>query len=147
MSVLKSVTSVPASRDAWRGEYVELLSDGSWSYWRCCRCDGPLTDDASRARGLGPNCAKASGADSLVRKARAADRLRWAAERRARFAPPRTNGQPARKPGTKQLEQIAALCDELGRQPTHVTSAREAWAEIQRLTQLRDTRRRMQAKK
>lgn len=131
----------------WRGEYVEVLSDGTWSYWRCCRCDGDLRDAASRARGLGPSCAKVSGADGLVRKARTADRQRWRAERRARFAPTRKHSAgPPSLPGRSQLKMIATLCAELGREPTFVTTSREAWAEIERLKRLRDTQRRMKLK-
>jgi len=39
---------------AWKGEYIEVLTDRSWRFYRCIRCGGELKTPTQD--GYGPAC-------------------------------------------------------------------------------------------
>lgn len=67
----------------WKGEWIQLSSNGDWVYHRCVRCGRALTDAEHRELGLGPECRKVDPvlADRLRENARAADRKNLRRER------------------------------------------------------------------
>lgn len=40
----------------FRGEFVEVLADGSWRWHACCRCGRELTTPEAVAAGFGKSC-------------------------------------------------------------------------------------------
>ena len=73
----------PAPIAPWRGRYIEVLADGAWRFHSCVRCDGPLRDPSSQAKGLGPGCARVPGAESQARRQLQQDRAEYARQARA----------------------------------------------------------------
>jgi Family of unknown function (DUF6011) len=57
---------MPPRRKRWSGEYIIVWSDGSWEFFRCCRCRKLLNDAASRKRGLGPECKNRAALDEVI---------------------------------------------------------------------------------
>jgi hypothetical protein len=70
-------------RKRWSGQYIVVWSDNSWEFFRCCRCGKLLEDDASRKRGLGPECVKHAALDEVsgVRRAERAKMREWLKQR------------------------------------------------------------------
>jgi len=57
---------VAARRKRWSGRYIVVWDDGTWEFFRCCRCGNLLEDSASRTRGLGPECKDHAAADEVM---------------------------------------------------------------------------------
>lgn len=45
--------------EPWRGEFIEVFADGSYSWHRCVICGSALRGEISQASGIGPDCARA----------------------------------------------------------------------------------------
>jgi Family of unknown function (DUF6011) len=54
------------ARKRWSGKYIVVWEDNSWEFFRCCRCGKLLNDDASRKRGLGPECKDRAAIDEVM---------------------------------------------------------------------------------
>ena len=52
-------------RKRWSGAYIVVWSDNTWEFFRCCRCGTLLNDQASRKRGLGPECENRKAIDAV----------------------------------------------------------------------------------
>ena len=52
-------------RKRWSGRYVVVWADNTWEFFRCCRCGRLLEDEASRKRGLGPECVRRAALDEV----------------------------------------------------------------------------------
>lgn len=63
----------------WSGSFIVVWGDGSWEFFRCCRCGQLLEDKASRARGLGRACARRAPVD-LVGNVKRQERRRYRLE-------------------------------------------------------------------
>lgn len=64
----------------WSGRYIVVWDDGSWEFFRCCRCGNLLNDPAARKRGLGRDCARHAPVD-LVLTVKREERQRMRADR------------------------------------------------------------------
>jgi hypothetical protein len=53
-------------RKRWSGNYIIVWTDGTYEFFRCCRCGNRLEDAASRKRGLGPECKNRAAADEVT---------------------------------------------------------------------------------
>lgn len=70
----------------WTGHWIEVDADGQPSWRRCAICNQPLTDPASRERGVGPVCVVEHDdqeQDAARHQARLQDRALWRMEARA----------------------------------------------------------------
>ena len=47
------------------GAYIVVWADDTWEFFRCCRCGKLLNDEASRKRGLGPECKNRAPIDAV----------------------------------------------------------------------------------
>ena len=85
----------PPGGAGWRGEWIEILADGGWEFYRCLRCGRPLSVPEHRRRGLGPDCAATPEivAERLRENARGIDRRNL---RRERFYDRRGEAERAR---------------------------------------------------
>jgi Family of unknown function (DUF6011) len=66
----------------WSGRYIVVWSDGSWEFFRCCRCGQLLNGAESRRRGLGPSC-RAHAPIDLVGNVKREERKRFRSDRAA----------------------------------------------------------------
>lgn len=64
----------------WRGQWIEWLSDDSWRFHTCLRCERAMTTPTQN--GYGPECLRRRPLDwrTQVRRARAEDRKRYQQE-------------------------------------------------------------------
>lgn len=62
---------------AWRGEWIEVLTDRSWRFYRCIRCEGTLKTPTQE--GYGPACKRRRPLDWRTerRKKLKEDRIRY----------------------------------------------------------------------
>lgn len=77
-------TSNPAEPAVkWRGRWVEWLTDGSWRFHTCLRCEGAL--EGASQDGYGPECWRRRPLDwrTARRKALQEDRRNYRADRAA----------------------------------------------------------------
>ncbi len=72
-----------ARQKHWSGRFIVVWDDGSWEFFRCCRCGKLLEERESRARGLGPECVKHAPID-LVAAAKLQDRQLYRHDMRSR---------------------------------------------------------------
>ena len=65
----------------WRGRFIEWLTDDTWRFHTCLRCEMPLKTPTTE--GYGPECRRRRPLDwrAQVRNARAEDRARYQRER------------------------------------------------------------------
>lgn len=52
-------------RKRWSGAYIVVWADNTWEFFRCCRCGKLMNDEASRKRGLGPECKNQAPIDAV----------------------------------------------------------------------------------
>lgn len=75
---------MPATKNLsvkWRGRWVEWLTDGTWRFHTCIRCEGPLK--TPNQDGYGPECKRRRELDwRLTRRMKLAeDRAHYRQER------------------------------------------------------------------